>query len=33
MVRRFHWGGTTGVGIVEFAHSRSQTHRYQPSLL
>ncbi|MDF2444225.1 MAG: hypothetical protein JWR01_2428 [Subtercola sp.] len=28
----FEWSGRTGVGILEFAHSRSASYTYQPSL-
>lgn len=29
---RFQWDGLDGIGIFEFAHSRSSSYRYQPSL-
>jgi hypothetical protein len=28
----FSWEGTSGIGIFEFAHTRSTTYRYRPSL-
>ena len=27
----FRWDGTLGLGILEFAHTRSRSYTYQPS--
>ena len=30
---RFRWDGVDGVGVFEFAHSRSRSYTYRPTLL
>jgi hypothetical protein len=29
----FSWDGIPGIGIVEFAHTRSRSYAYRPSLV